>query len=305
MKREAGTVVNIDGDLFYWIYKSCGGDVTDVEETLASYVRGYADKGISDLLFCCFCQNSLFPTKVLSWRGDKLTQKEENRGAVDYSETPQVRAVTDIYGAMTQDPIAFLLEETRRNGMNAWLSMRMNDAHFNHQPTCWIHGDIYYEAKEKGMMIGDVTGRYYEECLDYGAAYVREKMVAYLCECVDKYDVDGLELDFMREIFCFDYKKNPDCHIIMTEFMARVRACVRAKEKERGYRIRLAVRLCRAIEDNKIFGFDAAEWVRRGLWTSSSRRPVGRARTAICPLPIGKRWRRVLTSRYGRGLKRI
>ncbi len=278
MNSEKGVAVNIDGDILNHIYCTCGRNVNNIKNILAEYVAGYAKGGISDLLFCCFCQNSLFPTDVLSWRGDKLRQKTGNGAEVDYSDIPAIRSVVDIYAAMDEDPIAFMLGETRKYGIHPWLSVRMNDAHFGKSPIHWIHGDLYYEAKEKGMMIGDVTGQYYAACFDYGTEYIRDKMFAYLCECVDKYDVDGLELDFMREIFCFDYKKNPDCYKVMTELVSRVRAYLRRKEKERGRSIRLAVRLCRDIEDNKVFGFDAAEWVRRGLvdvlipsprWTST------------------------------------
>ncbi len=265
MQNNQGVAVNIDGDIFCHIYRSCGRDVSEIEKTLKSYVDGYAKGGISDLLFCCFCQNSLFPSEVISWRGDKLTQTQENGLAVDYSDTLAVRGVADIYGAMEGDPIDFMLKEVQKHGIRAWLSVRMNDAHLGKSSTHWLRSDLFYEAKEKGLMIGDVTGQYYAACFDYGAKRIREKMFAYLCECVDKYDVDGLELDFMREIFCFDYKRNPNCHIIMTEFVARVHEYLCQKEKLRGHRIKLAVRLCRDIEDNKVFGFNAAEWVQRGL----------------------------------------
>ncbi len=273
-----GVAVNIDGDIFAWLYATCGRDVSEAKKILADYVVGYATGDISDLMFDCFCQNSLFPTDVLSWRGGKDC------------DVMQVRAVADFYAAIDEDPLAFLLSETRRNGMNAWLSVRMNDAHFGNAPNHWIHGDIYQHALAGGMMIGDVTGQYFAHCLDYGAESIRQKMLAYVCEVLDRYDVDGLELDFMREIFCFDYKKHPECHKIMTEFVADVRQHLRICETRRDHKIRLAVRLCRDIEDNRVFGFDAAEWVRRGLVDVLI--PSPRWSSTDSDMPISK-WRRL------------
>jgi len=266
MEKAKGTAVNFDCDVLYHIYKSCGGDMTDFEGTLRSYIRGYAGKGVSDLMMNCFGQSSICPTEVFTWAAEKYQQKQEHGVAVDYTENIWLRSIAESYKALEQDPFEIMLEEAKSCGIRSWISVRMNDAHCLAQETWFGRGDIFYEAVEKGMVIGDeVAGSYYGKCLDFGWEYIREKKFAYLCEMIDRYDMDGLELDFQREIFCFDYVNNPDCCEIMTEFMKRVRTYLRSMEQKRGHKILLCVRVVPDIAHNKAFGFDTEEWVSLGL----------------------------------------
>ena len=76
--------VNADCDLFWWMYESVNGNIENFEEKIRKYVRGYANNGITDMLYCCFMQQSTFPSKVLDWYGDKYNQKIENGVEVDY-----------------------------------------------------------------------------------------------------------------------------------------------------------------------------------------------------------------------------
>ena len=78
-------------------------------------------------------------------------------------------------------------------------------------------------------------------------------------------DVDGLELDFMREIYCFDYPRCENATAIMVEFLSKIREYARKKEAERGHRIILGIRLCPDIEYNRVLGFDVNEIIGRGL----------------------------------------
>jgi len=258
---------NIDSDLLWYIYESMEEGDCDFESAIRAYIRGYRDKGISDLLICCFCQSSIIKSKVWSWLYDKYELKSENGCPVDYTELHRVKHIYDMYNSLEKDPFDILLEETRACGMTPWLSVRMNDSHNASGNTFFLHGDIYYHAKEKGYFVGKdaVDNPWFSECYDYSHPFVRDKMLAYIEELLENHDSDGLELDFMRDIFCFDYSKNPDCKEIMTEFLATVRKKVNAIAKKRGHRIKLAIRLCSSIEYNKIFGFDALELMKRGL----------------------------------------
>ena len=266
MRNKIGTAVNIDGDYLYHIYRSCDGDVTNIEETLRSYIRGYAGKGISDLLINCFTQMSMYPSKTRFFAGDKFDMKEENGIPVDYTDNIWVRSIKESHEAAKQDPLEVMLEESKKCNMRTWISVRMNDAHLLEQETSFLRGTMYYEAVKRDMVIGEeIAGSYFARCQDYGYEYIREKMFDYLSETVDRYDMDGLELDFQRDIFCFNYIKNPDCHKIMTEFIKKLRALLKKKEQERGHAILLGVRVVPDIAHNKIFGFDVEEWVKMGL----------------------------------------
>ena len=153
MKKE-GCVVNIDPDWLWYIYESVHADTNDFEEKIRKYVRSYANHGISDLIVCSFSQVSMTPTNVFTWLGEKYEQKIENGIEVDYTNLHRVKHIVDIYKAMDKDPYDIFVDETRKCGMKAWLALRMNDHHYQLEPTCYAHGDMYYKAKENGWFIG-------------------------------------------------------------------------------------------------------------------------------------------------------
>ena len=266
MESLKGTIVNVDSDLLWYVYCSEKGEVDDIENALKEYVKGYANSGISDLIFCTFSQDSCVPTKVMTRRGEKYDKKIENGESVDYTSNWRVKYCYDIHNATKRLPYEILIEETKKYGMNAWVSIRMNDSHYPFEKTSFIRGDLFYEAEEKGWVIGqNAPTRYFVHCFDYAVKEIRDKMLAYIFETLDNYDVDGIELDFQREIVCFDYQNNPDCHKLMTELMREVKKYVLLKEKERNHSIKIGVRLVRDLKHNKTFGFDVETWVKEGL----------------------------------------
>lgn len=285
-------VINADSDLLWYIYESNKGSAKNFEAALKEYVKGYANQGVSDLMFCCFAQMSVYPSKSWDWFGNKYYQQIENGIEVNYTKLHRIKHIVDIYHETTRDPYEILLDETRKNDMIPWISIRMNDCHFNHCATSWMHGDIYYQALNKGWTIGEeVAGRHYAEAFNYAIDEIRNKMLDYICETLDRYDMDGLELDFQREFHCFNYIKDPDCYKIMTDFMQKIRVYANSKEKERGHRIKIGVRLCRNIEDNKVFGFDIVEWIKQGLIDVVV--PTSRWENTDSDIPIAK-WRELL-----------
>jgi hypothetical protein len=113
-------------------------------------------------------------------------------------------------------------------------------------------------------MVGGAYG-YYRNCFDYAVPEVRRRMLDYMAEQLDRYDVDGLEMDFMREAVCFDYVNRPDKAEIMNGFMRDADRITKAAEKKRGHKIKRIVRLPREIEQCLVYGFDPETWVREGL----------------------------------------
>jgi len=96
---------------------------------------------------------------------------------------------------------------------------------------------------------------------------VRDRFLRYIGEQLERYHVYGVELDFMREIHCFDYAgaDKDRCVSIMNDFMRSVKQTVTAAEKKKGRRIRIAVRLTCEVDKSLAFGFDARTWAKEGL----------------------------------------
>ena len=70
------------------------------------------------------------------------------------------------------------------------------------------------------MTLGDEY-LYYKGAYNYEYEEIREKMLGYIKEQLTRYDVDGLELDYSREIQLFRYltADMDKCRNIMTEFV--------------------------------------------------------------------------------------
>ena len=100
-----------------------------------------------------------------------------------------------------------MIDELRNIGIKPWLTFRMNDAHYHGEQTAWIRGAEYYRFEKAEYMVYGNDNGYFDTCFNFEYAEVRGHYLAYLKEQIDRYDVDGVDLDFMREIFCFEYWK--------------------------------------------------------------------------------------------------
>lgn len=231
-------------------------------EDLYPFIDQYLGTQVEALALDIFCQFSATPSEVWTDSHTKYHQKIENGVAVDY---------TDRYGPHHTlasrfgiDPWEVWFARCRQVGLEAWMSIRMNDCHCPDKEAAFLRSDFFYTARENGWMVGEKYG-YFRYCFNYAVPEVRRRMLAYISEQLMRYDVDALELDFMREIFCFDYPNQPDKVQIMNGFMREVKAIVEQACEKWGHKIKLTVRLMRDIDQNLIFGFDPETWAKEGL----------------------------------------
>lgn len=232
------------------------------EATLYSYMDQYADTGVTDILIDIFCQYSATDSAVWSTYADKYLQKTENGVDVDYTDKYKgIYKFNKVHGI---DPHTVWFKRCRELGINPWISVRMNDCHCPEDTACFLRSEFFYEAREKGLMVGDKYG-YFRYCYDYAHEEVRQKMLDYIEEQINRYDVYGIELDFQREIVCFDYLNNKNCAEIMNDFMRKTVKIIKNAEKIHGHEIKIAVRVQRDIEQNLIYGFDVKTWDKEKL----------------------------------------
>lgn len=263
------------------------GRVPAISE-LYPFVDIYRDTDVTDLAVCTFCQYSATPSKVFSDASFKRYQAVENGVNVDY---------TDRYAGLVHlyehgiDPHRVWFDRCREIGLRSWLSLRMNDCHEPDADASFLRSEFFYEAREKGWTIGPDYG-YYRWCFNYAVPEVREKMLAYIDEQLRMYEPDGLELDFMREPYCFNYKDGRDHASIMTGFLREVKALVTAAEERRGGKIPILIRVPRDPETALDYGFDPVAWEKEGLCDILN--PTPRWETCDSDIPIA-RWKELLT----------
>jgi hypothetical protein len=185
------------------------------------------------------------------------------------------------------DPYAVWIERCRMHGISPWISMRMNDCHENDDTSSYLHSTFWVEHPEYWR---GGTG-YYARCMDYGAKEVYDHQMALVREYLERYDLDGLELDWMRECFCFKPGEEERGRGTLTAFMGEVRAMADRYGKERGRPIKLAARVPALPEASIGWGLDGVAWAKEGLVDILV--PTARWATTDFDIPID-RWRELL-----------
>jgi len=230
-------------------------------KALRPFVAQYAGTQITDVLFDIFCQYSAAPSAVFTTETDKYEQAQENGVPVDYKDYYRAPYALAQWGV---DAFEVWFAQCREIGLRPWISLRMNDCHEPDAETSFLRSDFFYEAREKGWMIGGEYG-YFRYCFDYGVPEVREKMLAYIEEQLLRYDVDGLELDWMREITCFKEQGKAENIEIINEFMRQVDEIRQTAQDKWGHEIQIMCRMPRDYTQALLYGFDAAAWAKEGL----------------------------------------
>lgn len=163
------------------------------------------------------------------------------------------------------DPYTVWIQRARAKGISPWLSMRMNDIHSVDVPEHFMHSEFWRSHPELRRVPGGPVQPWVNHALNYRHAAVREHNLAFVRELLERYDPDGLELDWMRFGFHLTPGQERAEAGIITAFVRDVRALTHEWAQRRGHPIRLGVRAPAHPEAAAGLGLDAAHWAREGL----------------------------------------
>lgn len=161
------------------------------------------------------------------------------------------------------DPYTVWIARCRERGISPWLSMRMNDVHNADDPDNYIHSTFWREHRNYWRVPGG--SGWTDRALDYGVPAVREHAMDYLRELLERYDPDGLELDWMRFGYHFRPGQEAAGAAQLTQFMREVRELTTEWSLKRGHPIRLGARVPTLPDAALGLGMDAVAWARQGL----------------------------------------
>lgn len=284
-KTRWGHALNIDGDAVYNLLNTrkfwVDGEwsVDDLEADAIEYFNDhYQDCGLSDILYSIeMTAPYASDDPDLYDKIDKYYTKEENGVEVDYTEkNGNCYASWLVYENSLVDPYQVWFEQCRLNGINPWLSFRMNDVHYAHYETG--HSPFGYLARENGWLIGGARQSYWNmnsstsagdtelwfaNALDYSVPQVREQFLKRIDDRLSTYDAYGIELDWQRQIWSFPTDDIENCKY-MNEFIEDVNEIVEKYEAIWGHDIKIAIRINRDIDENMYFGFDVRYLAQQG-----------------------------------------
>lgn len=229
-----------------------GGKTT--AELLRRRVDFIAENGV-DALAMCVCEPDLtyFPSDAGEWIGslDRITQPTSGQR---WNVAHNLRTLEE----SGKNPIAVIADQCRRRGIAILAGVRMNDSH--HIRGGYVHAGLAsrFFLEHQEWTIRDDRDRLVGN-MDYAVPEVREHRLAILREVVNRFEVDGLELNFMRHPRLFQPGTEQQNAPIMIRFVAEIR---RLLDAARGPDSLLGARLPGTLAKCVAAGIDVGALVR-------------------------------------------
>jgi len=204
------------------------------------------------------------------------------------------RNVRDLIRA-GHDPLAIVLARCRERGLEAFITFRMNELHDVDRQDSPLISRFYREHPE--WRLNEPGHGWLGLAPNFAVREVRERRIAEIEDLVDRYDIDGLELDFQRFPAYFPHADGvAKTHApLMTELVAEIRRHVERVASRRGRSILLSARVPGTLQGCLKIGLDPAEWHRRDLLDFLTiapflrtlfRMPVQEFKAALSGLPV-------------------
>lgn len=287
--RQRRILCNYDGSSTLYTRKGSQGPVSITVDDLKAAVREVADEGsqVDTILLCVNAQVMYYPTKVGTMLGDFASAEDRKKWPVRHKQWyKNLKHFHD----KEIDPWAVMLAEAKKQKLEGLLSFRMNDGHGN----SILHTKFWADHPEYHCFHPDQG-----HTLDYGHKEVRDHMFLLIEEAVQRYDCDGIELDFNRFPTLFNEKTpQPQRIAKMNSFVERIRKMLDREGKKRHCRLVLGVRpptsdyeIAATYAGSLKVGCDPVAWAKNG-WIDFLT--VSRFLHVTFDLPVAS-WKKLIT----------
>ncbi len=180
------------------------------------YLVGSQVDRISWSFFCSWLAQTWYSQRIENYFD--LAEKATGEGA----SYLQYNAMYSLYQQQI-DYLPILIEKFHRHDKEFYAAIRMNDCHLKSEPNGAFSPEFWRHNQDKRLW-GVAEGMsYYNAALDYSYDVVRERVFTAIDEILERYPVDGLELDFLRNEFAFNPDEAEAKQPILTNFIARIR----------------------------------------------------------------------------------
>ncbi len=233
-----------------------------VPETLDAFVDTHAAAGITDLFINVNAQRTNY--RGTAWESDwdgydpDAGDDQPFFAGIDPKrrfETQFYKNVRALHLQGCDYPLR-MLARARHNKIGAWLSVRMNDSHYPDRPTHPYHSSFWRAHPEWHLS---------NKALDFEQPEVREHTLTLIRELCGRYDIDGIELDFLRFWLYFRPGREHQGVALMTDLVRQARQATEKAAGRLGHPVKLAVRVPADPWIARRHGLDAVAWSRAGL----------------------------------------
>jgi len=237
-------------------------------ETVDRYVDVLAGAGVSVLMCNTNARRTNYRSKVWDafWDGYEPGGPDDQPflAAVPADQRKRYRTLVGNMLAVHDEGVDYparVIQRCRMRGIAPWLSLRMNDVHNNDNLDHPFHSALWRRAE----LFRQGHPGYFARALDFAHAPVRDHYRSLIAETLERFDLDGLELDFLREPYLFSAGREQQGRQILNGWMRDIRALAVAAAKRRGHAVRLGVRVPSSPDTALGLGLDAPAWARDGL----------------------------------------
>ncbi len=230
------------------------------QEGTSDFVKAWLDKEAAAVPFSTYV--FLAATPDICTFKTKAGETYGDRFGSDYSKG-WAAGIRGLHAEGT-DALHVVTEHMQNKGKEVLAAIRMNDTHHRRldrdEPLCPL-----FAIENPQFVIVQPDGRTNETALDYSHAMVRDHRMEIMREIVEEYDVDGLELNFVRWAKHFPRDKGRENAAIMTNYVGQIRKMMSVAATHRGCdRLTLGVRVPESIAACWLASVDIETWVRRG-----------------------------------------
>ena len=200
---------------------------------------------------------------------DAISSENEHAVAVRHNMRMLRKAGTDNLG--------LVVKTCHEAGLEVFWTQRINDTHDSgpeslHLLSQWKlkHPELLMGTPEDTKKYPQSSPRYWWSTLDFEKSQVREYLLRITEDVARRYDVDGIEIDYLRYPMFFrpnlDGKPATNEQLdILTGFQRSIRQMTEREGARRGRPILIAARVPMAVVNCRNVGIDIERWLREDL----------------------------------------
>ena len=284
--RDRRFIYNSDGSNLYY-----DKEWPLLPERLYPYIDEVADRKITSYFYSPnLGMNVSFPGTVNEFYGSNaspaMAEKLKPGAASNVADGDRLVANLRSLVEAGHDPFGVVLDRVKEKGLETFISFRMNEVHDVEKQDSLIFSTFWREHPEWRIgtpgeklrqVYHDIIGKTITEKhrmllagwlpggLNFAIPQVRERRLAEIRECCERYVVDGLDLDFQRFPTYFRQGEESANLGTMTDLVRQVRAMTEEIGRKRGRPFLLSARVLARPEQNTEIGLDPFTWAEEGL----------------------------------------
>jgi len=208
-----------------------------------------------------------YQSNVLEWPGEadrfQFPESKTWHGGIEVDPEDQYLNPKSLADS-GHNPPAVVVEECHKRGLGAFVSLRMNDIHDGQHPKGTLPNPELplFKRINPDWLVNDLD---WWTALDFQHPKVRALKLRVIEEFFDRWDFDGIELDWLRHTLYFHRGTERENGKYLTLLMREVRKSLEVRAAKRGRPIELAVRIPERVQWCREGGFEIDKWLSEDL----------------------------------------